>query len=72
VPLRPRTEHVLFAEDRDYRDFEDRLQSVVRDHGWKLHAYCLMPREIELVVQISNQPIWGLSNPSRGVFQNAT
>jgi putative transposase len=58
VRLRPRTEQVLFIEDRDYRHFEDRLQGAVRDHGWTLHAYCLMPREVELAVQVSNQPLW--------------
>jgi putative transposase len=40
-----------FVDDSDRRVFLRLLHEAAANHQWKLHAYCLMPNHIHLVVE---------------------
>lgn len=41
----------IFADDADRRRFLDTLAEAGRKTGWQIHAYCLMPNHLHLVVE---------------------
>jgi putative transposase len=66
MPRRPRTNypgaitHVIargnrrqpiYLEDRGYRSFLAVLEAVSQRHGWRCHAYCLMPNHYHAVIE---------------------
>jgi putative transposase len=41
----------IFFDDRDRRRFLELLGAAVSRHGWRCHAYCLMPNHFHLMVE---------------------
>ena len=41
----------VFEEDRDRRDFIDRLGTPCVGHGWKIHAWVLMGNHFHLLLE---------------------
>ena len=41
----------IFRDDADREAFLQVLESVARDHGWKIHAYCLMASHYHLLIE---------------------
>jgi len=41
----------LFRDDEDRAEFLKTLGSVARDHGWRVHAYCLLANHYHLLVE---------------------
>jgi REP-associated tyrosine transposase len=41
----------IFLDDRDRLRFLELLGNAVSRHGWRCHAYCLMPNHFHLMIQ---------------------
>jgi len=41
----------IFLDDRDRRRFLELLATAVSRHGWRCHAYCLMPNHFHLMIE---------------------
>jgi REP element-mobilizing transposase RayT len=54
----------IFRSDSDFDRFLHVLADVVRDHGWYVHAYCLMPNHYHLLLET---PRGRLSEGMRGI-----
>jgi REP element-mobilizing transposase RayT len=44
----------IFRDDADREAFLRVLESVARDHGWQIHAYCLMANHYHLVLETAS------------------
>lgn len=51
VTTRGNARATIFHDDSDYEAFLRRLESTVRDFGWLLHAYCVLPNHYHLLVE---------------------
>ena len=47
----------IFRDDVDRRHFLALLADVVARHGWKCHAYCLMPNHYHLLVETPDEDL---------------
>lgn len=47
----------IFLDDRDRHSFLTLLEDVVGRHGWRIHAYCLMPNHFHLLVETTEANI---------------
>jgi REP element-mobilizing transposase RayT len=47
----------LFFDDEDFEDYLRQLRELVREELFTLYAYCLMRREVRLVIQPSRLPL---------------
>jgi putative transposase len=67
ITSRGNARQAIFFDDDDRRLFLHRLGAVVRTHGWRCRAYCLMPNHYHLLVETPRP------NLSRGMQRlNAT
>jgi putative transposase len=55
VYTRGNRRQLIFADEDDYRFFLVLLTRTVRRFGWRVHAYCLMPNHLHLLVQTPEQ-----------------
>jgi putative transposase len=46
-----------FLNDQDYRTYLDRLAKYRERYGYFVHAYCLMPNHVHLLLESSDQPL---------------
>ncbi|QTN00408.1 transposase [Sediminibacillus dalangtanensis] len=56
ITARGNRKEALFKEEEDFHRYLETLQSVKRKHPFVLHAYCLMPNHIHLLVEVTDQP----------------
>ena len=47
----------VFTSDSDYRAYIERLARYRKKYDYKLHAYCLMPNHVHLLVESSEHPL---------------
>lgn len=50
VILRGLDQQQAFIDDQDYELFIDCLKAAARDHHLAVHAYALLPRQVQLLV----------------------
>ena len=55
VILRGLDQQPAFVDDRDYELFIDCLKAAARDHHLSVHAYVLLPRQVQLLVTPSDE-----------------
>jgi putative transposase len=41
----------IYVDDRGYRTFVSLTETVSQRHGWRCHAYCLMPNHYHAVIE---------------------
>jgi len=46
-----------FLDDRDYQVYLERLAKYRKLYGYNIHAYCLMPNHVHLLVESSDHPL---------------
>jgi REP element-mobilizing transposase RayT len=51
ITTRGNAKATIFHEDRDYEAWLRRLDTTVRDFGWRCHACCVMPNHFHLLVE---------------------
>jgi putative transposase len=51
VTARGNRRQLLFVDRRDRLRYLDFFAEVVTQYGWRLHAYCLMPNHVHLLIQ---------------------
>jgi putative transposase len=54
VMLRGNFKQDIFYDPQDHQWFIDRMESVVKKYGCKIHLFCLMTNHIHLVIQVSH------------------
>jgi REP element-mobilizing transposase RayT len=47
----------IFTSDSDYRAYIERLARYRKKYDYKLHAYCLMPNHVHLLLESSEHPL---------------
>jgi REP-associated tyrosine transposase len=47
----------IFTSDSDYQAYIERLARYRKKYDYKLHAYCLMPNHVHLLVESSEHPL---------------
>lgn len=57
VILRGNNRKKIFVIDRDYQKFLEFISDALEKFACKLHAYCLMPNHVHLLVEITNEPL---------------
>src|SRR5262252_9268255 len=57
VIVRGNQRQKTFLNDRDYRAYLDRLAKYRRKYNYSVHAYCLMPNHVHLLVESSAHPL---------------
>lgn len=55
VILRRLDQQPAFVDDQDYELFIDCLKAAARDHHLAVHAYVLLPRQVQLLVTPSDE-----------------
>jgi REP element-mobilizing transposase RayT len=50
----------IFLSDEDYACFLEKLKAVKAKKQFMLHAYCLMPNHVHLLVTVENTPLSGI------------
>jgi putative transposase len=53
-------QQILFSCVREYREYVDRLFSLARRYRVRIHAYCLLPREVRLLAEPLDE--WSISD----------
>jgi putative transposase len=56
----------IFLQEEDYRGFLEDLRVLAGQHDAHVHAYCLMPNHLHLLLQVRDRP---LSSLMRGLLQ---
>ena len=46
-----------FTSDNDYQAYIERLARYRKKYDYKLHAYCLMPNHVHLLLESSEHPL---------------
>jgi REP element-mobilizing transposase RayT len=57
VIVRGNQRRKTFLSDADYQAYLDRLGRYRRKYGHTIHAYCLMPNHVHLLVESSHEPL---------------
>ena len=57
VIVRGNQRQKTFLNDRDYQAYLDRLAKYRRKYNYSVHAYCLMPNHVHLLVESSAHPL---------------
>lgn len=57
VIVRGNQRRKTFLDDADYRAYLERLARYRRRYGYTVHAYCLMPNHVHLLLESSHQPL---------------
>ena len=57
VIVRGNQRQKIFTSDGDYQAFIERLARYRKKYNYVLHAYCLMPNHVHLLVESSEQPL---------------
>lgn len=57
VMVRGNQRRKTFVDGTDYQAYLERLARYRRRYGYKLHAYCLMPNHVHLLIESSEQPL---------------
>ena len=57
VILRGNQRQKIFISDSDYQAYVERLARYRKKYDYKLHAYCLMPNHVHLLVESSEHPL---------------
>lgn len=57
VIVRGNQRQKIFTSDSDYRAYTERLARYRKKYNYVLHAYCLMPNHVHLLVESSEHPL---------------
>lgn len=57
VIVRGNQRRKTFLNDADYQAYLERLSRYRRRYGYNVHAYCLMPNHVHLLLESSHQPL---------------
>ncbi len=57
VIVRGNQRQKIFTSDGDYQAYTERLARYRKKYDYKLHAYCLMPNHVHLLVESSHHPL---------------
>jgi REP-associated tyrosine transposase len=57
VIVRGNQRQKTFLSDQDYRAYLERLAKYRERYGYNVHAYCLMPNHVHLLLESSDQPL---------------
>jgi putative transposase len=57
VIVRGNQRQKTFLSDQDYRAYLERLAKYREKYGCSVHAYCLMPNHVHLLLESSDQPL---------------
>lgn len=57
VIVRGNQRQKTFLNDQDYRAYLERLAKYRRKYDYSVHAYCLMPNHVHLLLESSDQPL---------------
>jgi putative transposase len=57
VILRGNNKQKIFFHDLHKKQFCDFIQESIKNFNYKIHAYCLMPNHIHLIVQVGEIPL---------------
>jgi REP element-mobilizing transposase RayT len=57
VIVRGNQRRKTFYDDQDYRVYLDRLARYRQRYGYTVHAYCLMPNHVHLLVESGRSPL---------------
>ena len=57
VIVRGNQRQKIFTSDSDYQAYVERLARYRKKYDYKLHAYCLMPNHVHLLVESSQHPL---------------
>jgi REP element-mobilizing transposase RayT len=57
VIVRGNQRQKTFLSDQDYRAYQKRLAKYRERYGYSVHAYCLMPNHVHLLLESSDQPL---------------
>ncbi len=57
VIVRGNQRRKTFLNDQDYQTYLNRLANYRKKYNYSIHAYCLMPNHVHLLVESSNQPL---------------
>jgi len=57
VIVRGNQRRKTFLNDQDYLTYLERLARYRKKYNYSIHAYCLMPNHVHLLVESSNQPL---------------
>jgi putative transposase len=57
VIVRGNQRQKIFTSDKDYQAYIERLARYRKKYDYKLHAYCLMPNHVHLLLESSEHPL---------------
>jgi putative transposase len=57
VIVRGNQRRKTFLRDEDYQAYLERLTRYRRRYGYTVHAYCLMPNHVHLLLESSTHPL---------------
>ena len=57
VIVRGNQRQKTFLDDQDYQVYLERLAKYREKYGYSVHAYCLMPNHVHLLLESSDQPL---------------
>src|SRR3989304_4859602 len=57
VIVRGNQRQKTFLNDQDYQTYLERLAKYRRKYDYSVHAYCLMPNHVYLLLESSDQPL---------------
>ena len=58
----------IYLDERDYARYRALLATVVRQYGWRLMAFCLMPNHVHLLVETPSRSLGTGMQRLHGVY----